>query len=84
MSVCLSVLLLHDCGSPCSPHIFRRSLNLIDTLLNLAEQGHYNEVKALFGVPVKQCTDVLFIGLLQCKVRHSTVVKLNVLIAVHV
>ena len=49
--------------------LFRRSLNLIETLLDLAEKGHYAEVMALFKVPMKQCPEVLFLGLLQCKVR---------------
>ena len=40
----------------------------MDTLLNLAEQGHYNDVMNLFNVPIKHCPDVLFLGLLQCKV----------------
>ena len=54
--------------------LFRRSLNLIETLLDLAEKGHYAEVMALFKVPMKQCPEVLFLGLLQCKVRCSSLV----------
>ena len=47
----------------------RRSLSLIETLLNLAEQGHHSEVIELFRTPVKHCPEVFFLGLLQCKVH---------------
>ena len=55
--------------------MYRRSLNLIETLLNLAEQGHYLEVMSLFRVPIKQCPEVFLLGLLQCKViiNHCTI-----------
>jgi CCR4-NOT transcription complex subunit 1 len=45
-----------------------RSLSLIETLLNLAEQGHYYEVLQLFKTPIRQCPEVFFLGLLQSKV----------------
>lgn len=48
--------------------VYRCSLSLIDTLLNLAEQGHYAEVMSIFKIPIKQCPEVFFLGLLQCKV----------------
>lgn len=55
--------------------IFRRSLSLIETLLNLAEQGHHCEVIELFRVPVKQCPEVFFLGLLQCKVINNALIN---------
>ena len=48
------------------PH--RKSLNLSETLLRLAEAGHYETVKSLFSFPMKHCPDVLLLALLQINV----------------
>lgn len=42
-----------------------KSLNLSETLLRLAEAGHYETVKSLFTFPLKHCPDVLLLALLQ-------------------
>lgn len=42
-----------------------KSLNLSETLLRLAEAGHYDTVKSLFNFPLKHCPDVLLLALLQ-------------------
>jgi CCR4-NOT transcription complex subunit 1 len=43
------------------------SLDLIETLLNLAESGHFEEAHQLFGFPLKHCPDILLFGVLQSK-----------------
>lgn len=42
-----------------------KSLELIDTLLALAEAGHSLAVKNLFTLPQHNCPDVLTLGLMQ-------------------
>ena len=42
-----------------------RSLELIDTLLVLAESGHTHTVKEIFSFPQSHCPDVLTLGLMQ-------------------
>jgi CCR4-NOT transcription complex subunit 1 len=42
-----------------------KSLNLIESLLSLAEVGQYEHVKQLFSFPIKHCADVLVMALLQ-------------------
>jgi hypothetical protein len=42
-----------------------RSLELIDTLLCLAESGHTHTVKEIFSFPQSHCPDVLTLGLMQ-------------------
>ena len=42
-----------------------RSLELIDTLLALAEAGHNHTVKEIFSFPQQHCPDVLTLGLMQ-------------------
>ena len=42
-----------------------RSLELIDTLLALAEAGHTHTVKEIFAFPQQHCPDVLTLGLMQ-------------------
>ncbi|CAF0914580.1 unnamed protein product [Brachionus calyciflorus] len=42
-----------------------RSLNLIETLLNLSETGVYSSCVELFKFPITQCPDLLLLGLLQ-------------------
>lgn len=39
-----------------------------ETLLRLAEAGHYETVKSLFSFPMKHCPDVLLLALLQINV----------------
>lgn len=53
-----------------SCNISRQSLSLVDTLLQLAECGHYEAVKALFDFPIKHCADVLLLALLQSNVSQ--------------
>lgn len=45
--------------------MFRRSLDLIEILLYLADRGHYQEVQELLKVPIQHCPDVLYLGILQ-------------------
>ena len=47
---------------------FRKSLDLVEALLRLAEAGHYEAVLKLFAYPVKNCPDVLLLDLLQVNV----------------
>jgi hypothetical protein len=42
-----------------------KSLELIDTLLALAESGHNMAVQELFSFPSRNCPDVLTLGLMQ-------------------
>ncbi|KAL1130932.1 hypothetical protein AAG570_012173 [Ranatra chinensis] len=42
-----------------------RSLDLIGTLIYLAERGHSSHVQDLLKVPIQHCPDVLVLGLLQ-------------------
>ena len=49
-------------------HSLRTSLDLIETLLNLSEAGHFDEVHQLFNFPLKHCPDILLFGVLQSKV----------------
>ena len=57
----------------------RMSLDLVETLLNIAETGNFDEVFQLFGAPLKQCPEILFFGLLQAKVGYSGVYNFIVL-----
>ena len=50
----------------------RRSLSLIEILLRAAEEGFYTEVMEIFGVPIKQCPEVLCLGLVQFEVSHES------------
>lgn len=52
----------------------RMSLDLVETLLNIAETGNFDEVLQLFGAPLKQCPEILFFGLLQAKVCMNLIV----------
>ncbi|XP_070574645.1 LOW QUALITY PROTEIN: CCR4-NOT transcription complex subunit 1-like [Ptychodera flava] len=49
-----------------------KSLDLVETLLRLSETGKYDQVKALFGFPVKHCPDVLLLALLQVQPLWNT------------
>jgi len=51
--------------------IVRMSLDLVETLLNIAETGNFDEVLQLFSGPLKQCPEILFFGLLQAKVCET-------------
>ncbi|XP_043350709.1 CCR4-NOT transcription complex subunit 1 isoform X12 [Dermochelys coriacea] len=42
-----------------------KSLDLIESLLRLAEVGQYEQVKQLFSFPIKHCPDMLVLALLQ-------------------
>ncbi|XP_018113580.1 CCR4-NOT transcription complex subunit 1 isoform X2 [Xenopus laevis] len=42
-----------------------KSLDLIESLLRLAELGQYEQVKQLFAYPIKHCPDMLVLALLQ-------------------
>ncbi|KAM9377898.1 CCR4-NOT transcription complex subunit 1 isoform 3-T3 [Pholidichthys leucotaenia] len=42
-----------------------KSLDLVESLLRLAEMGHYEQVKQLFSFPIKHCPDMLVLALLQ-------------------
>ena len=49
-----------------------RSLELIDTLLCLAESGHTHTVKEIFSFPQQNCPDVLTLGLMQINPPMTT------------
>ncbi|XP_070254776.1 CCR4-NOT transcription complex subunit 1 isoform X3 [Myotis yumanensis] len=42
-----------------------KSLDLVESLLRLAEVGQYEQVKQLFSFPIKHCPDMLVMALLQ-------------------
>lgn len=50
-----------------------RSLSLIEILLRAAEEGFYTEVMEIFGVPIKQCPEVLCLGLVQFECKYHSV-----------
>jgi len=45
--------------------MYRKSLDLIDILLQLADEGFQAHVLDLFKFPVQYCPDLLLLGLLQ-------------------
>jgi len=45
--------------------VCRKSLDLIDILLQLADEGFHSLVLELFKFPVQYCPDLLLLGLLQ-------------------
>lgn len=45
--------------------IQRKSLDLVECLLQLSQNGHYEPVKTLFMWPMKHCPDLLMLSLLQ-------------------
>uniref|UniRef100_A0A8C4WXR9 CCR4-NOT transcription complex, subunit 1 n=1 Tax=Eptatretus burgeri TaxID=7764 RepID=A0A8C4WXR9_EPTBU len=49
-----------------------KSLDLIESLLRLAESGHYEQVKQLFSFPIKHCPDLLILSLLQISSSWNT------------
>lgn len=51
---------------------FRKSLDLIESLLRLAEVGQYEQVKQLFSFPIKHCPDMLVLALLQINTSWHT------------
>jgi hypothetical protein len=52
-------------------HICWGSLDLIETLLNLADTEHYSQVKQVFEHPIRLCMDLLLVGLMQAKPQRS-------------
>uniref|UniRef100_A0A7S1J542 CCR4-NOT transcription complex subunit 1 n=1 Tax=Eutreptiella gymnastica TaxID=73025 RepID=A0A7S1J542_9EUGL len=56
-------------------HIAWSSLDLIETLLNLADHEHYSQVRQVFGHPMRSCPDLLLIGLMQAKPSVSQLQK---------
>ena len=50
--------------------LYRRSLSLIESLLQLSEQGHYEEVMNILYTPMNKCPEILFLGLIKAKVRR--------------
>ncbi|XP_073515919.1 CCR4-NOT transcription complex subunit 1 isoform X2 [Phyllobates terribilis] len=49
-----------------------KSLELIESLLRLAEVGLYEQVKQLFSYPIKHCPDMLVLALLQINPSWNT------------
>ncbi|KAM9302308.1 CCR4-NOT transcription complex subunit 1 [Gastrophryne carolinensis] len=49
-----------------------KSLDLIESLLRLAEVGQYEQVKQLFNYPIKHCPDMLVLALLQINTSWHT------------
>lgn len=92
-SVCTSVLCVFLCVSVYVWHVYmcvtvfiscRMSLDLVETLLNIAETGNFDEVLQLFGAPLKQCPEILFFGLLQAKVSSTTIESVWHIHTVHI
>lgn len=52
--------------------LLRKSLDLIESLLRLAEVGQYEQVKQLFSFPIKHCPDMLVLALLQINTSWHT------------
>ena len=48
-----------------------RSLNLLEVLLNLSENGIYANCVELFKFPITHCPDLLLLGLLQLTVNNT-------------
>jgi hypothetical protein len=44
---------------------FRKSLDLVETLLRLSAQGHYQQCMDLFKFPLQHCPDMLVLAMLQ-------------------
>ncbi len=51
-------------------YLCRRSLSLIESLLHLAEQGHYEEVLDMMKQPMKHCPEILFLGVIRTQVQY--------------
>lgn len=49
-----------------------KSLDLVESLLRLSEVGQYEQVKQLFGFPIKHCPDMLVLALLQISTSWHT------------
>lgn len=67
----------YECGTYSHPCMcihthFRRSCSLVDTLLALSEQGHYEEVMSIFASPFKNCPELVFLAAIKAKVLHSS------------
>lgn len=54
------------------PWLRRKSLDLVESLLRLSEVGQYEQVKQLFGFPIKHCPDMLVLALLQISTSWHT------------
>lgn len=63
----MAVALQASCASP-----HRKSLDLVESLLRLSEVGQYEQVKQLFGFPIKHCPDMLVLALLQISTSWHT------------
>ena len=70
--VLLLCVLLSTLGLSKTVSSFRRSLSLIEILLGAAEEGFYTEVMEMFSLPIKQCPEVLCLGLVQFEVSTKT------------
>lgn len=57
--------------SHCLTH-YRKSLDLVESLLRLSEVGQYEQVKQLFSFPIKHCPDMLVLALLQISTSWHT------------
>lgn len=51
------------------------SLALIETLLRLAETEHHTALRAIFDAPIKQCPELLLLGLIQVKPSWNNVLR---------
>ena len=51
------------------------SLALIETLLKLAETEHHTALRAIFDAPIKQCPELLLLGLTQVKPSWNNVLR---------
>ncbi|WAR11775.1 CNOT1-like protein [Mya arenaria] len=49
-----------------------KSLDLVELLLRLSEQGHYQQVSELFKFPIQNCPDMLVLALLQISPSWNT------------
>lgn len=53
----------------CACYSIRQSLSLFESLLVLAEQGHYEEVMELLSQPMSHCPEILFLASIRTQVH---------------
>lgn len=66
-----TMMMLH-CAWLIVSNSHRKSLDLVESLLRLSEVGQYEQVKQLFGFPIKHCPDMLVLALLQISTSWHT------------
>eukprot|EP00668_Euglena_longa_P016523 GGOE01020788.1.p1 GENE.GGOE01020788.1~~GGOE01020788.1.p1 ORF type:complete len:2385 (+),score=619.83 GGOE01020788.1:748-7155(+) len=52
-------------------HTTWASLDLIETLLDLADEEHYQQCRQVFEHPIRMCMDLFMVGVMQARPRHT-------------